>query len=535
MLEKPASACLNEFVEIKTNKPRRAFQVSTPYRNVIAERKLNIERRLDSTKPLADSGAPEISASNIHYEMADKTRGHTCGGIGAMHLMVKKLGLVELIDERLHLLKRHKPYHESDHVLAIAYNILAGGTRLEDLELLRNDEAFMDGLGARRLPDPTTAGDFTRRYEVSDIIILQEAINAARQRVWGEQATRTKGFLKEAFIDVDGTIVGTLGECKGGMDMSYKGIWGYHPLLVTLANTREVLYCVNRPGNVASHQDNAEWVDRAIALVAPHAGQITLRGDTDFTNTGHLDRWHEGGVRFIFGMDAHAKVVGLAEALPEAQWSVLERLPKYEIATHERTRPDNVKEEIVRQRGYRNLVLKGESVAEFPYRPNKCGREFRMVVLRKNISVQKGEAVLVEEMRYFFYLTNKLEESREQIVGLANDRCDQENVIEQAKNGVNAMRLPVNDLVSNWAYMVMALLAWNLKAWYGLLLPDEETSQDIIGMETKRFMRQFLHMPVQIVRAGRRIIYRLLGYNRSLGAFFAMWEKLRRWKPAWAG
>ena len=509
--------------------------MSKAYRNIIAGCKRKIARRLDHTKALEDSGAPEISASNIHYEMADKARGHICGGIGAMHLMVKKLGLPKLIDEQLELLKVHKPYHESDHVLAIAYNILAGGTRLEDLELRRNDEAFLDGLGARRLPDPTTAGDFTRRFDEPQIIILQEAINGARQRVWAEQSARTSGFLDEAFVDVDGTITGTLGECKGGMDMSYKGVWGYHPLMVTLANTREVLYCVNRPGNVPSHHDNAAWVDRAIALVAPHAGRITLRGDTDFTNTAHLDRWHKQGVRFIFGMDAHTKVRGLAEALPESAWRALERLPKYEIATHARVRPDNVKERIVRQRGYRNLVLKGESVAQFDYQPLKCGQEFRMVVVRKNISVQQGEEVLVDEMRYFFYLTNKRGESAEEIVGLANDRCDQENVIEQAKNGVNAMRHPVGDLNSNWAYMVMALLAWNLKAWYGLLQPDEATSQDVVRMETRRFLQQFMLLPVQIVRAGRRIIYRLLGYNRSLGAFFAMWEKLRRWRPAWAG
>jgi hypothetical protein len=95
----------------------------------------------------------------------------------------------------------------------------------------------------------------------------------------------------------------------------------------------EVLYLVNRPGNVVSHEGCVPWIDRAIKLVAPHAGEITLRGDTDFTLTGELDRWDGQGVKFIFGMDAHPKVVNLAEALPEQAWKPLVRLPRCEIAT----------------------------------------------------------------------------------------------------------------------------------------------------------------------------------------------------------
>src|SRR5437867_1994109 len=190
--------------------------------------------------------------------------------------------MVDQIDEHLHLLKVHLPYHESDHVLNLAYNIMVGGVRLENMELRRQDENFLNGLGAQRIPDPTTAGDFTRRFAVEDLLTLQECINRTRQRVWQQQPA---GFLAEAFIDVDGTIAETLGECKAGLALSYKGIWGYAPLALTLANTKEVLYLVNRPGNAASHQDSVEWIDRAIAVVRPHAGRLTLRGDTDFTHT----------------------------------------------------------------------------------------------------------------------------------------------------------------------------------------------------------------------------------------------------------
>ena len=202
---------------------------------------------------------------------------------------------------------------------------------------------------------------------------------------------------------------------------------------------------------------------------APYAGEITLRGDTDFGLTGELDRWDGKAVKFLLGMDAHPKVVKLAEALPQEAWQPLERLPRYEIVTRPRRKPERVKESIVRLKGYENKVLVGESFPKSTISPASAAA-YRLIIVRKNISVQKGEQVLFDEIRYFFYITNRDDYNPEQIVSLANGRCDQENVIEQLKNGVNAMRMPVDDLLSNWAYMVMTSLAWNLKAWFGLAL-----------------------------------------------------------------
>jgi len=473
-----------------------------------------------------DQPKPMFRGGNLHYEVADRTGAVNCGGLGAMHTLAQRLGLVQEIDTHLHLLKAHLPYHESDHVLNFAYNILAGGVRLEDMELRRQDEHYLNSLGAQRMPGPTTAGDFTRRFAPADLLTLQECINRTRQRVWSQQP---EGFLAEAYVDVDGTIAGTLGECKGGMDMSYKGVWGYAPLIVSLANTNEVLYLVNRPGNVASHQDSVPWIDRAITLVSPHAGSLTVRGDTDFTHTAYLDRWDAQGTKFILGLDAHAKVVGLAEALPAQAWSALTRRPKYEILTEPRAKPANVKEQIVQEREYKNIVLKGEDVAEFAYQPVKCEKAYRLVVLRKNLSVQQGEKVLFDEVRYFFYITNRMDLTVAEVVELANQRCNQENVIAQLKGAVQAMRMPVNDLNSNWAYMVMTTLAWNLKAWFALLVPDRAKGIELLKMEFRTFLQAIMALPTQIVRTARRLIYRVLGYNRWLKDFLATFERLRQW------
>ena len=180
----------------------------------------------------------------------------------------------------------HLPYHESDHVLNLAYNVLCGGTRLEDIERLRHDTAYMNALGADLIPDPTTAGDFCRRFREEDVITLMECINAVRAPLWQGRGRELLGPI--AYIDVDGTLAPTYGKRKQGMDISYKGIWGYAPLVVSLANTKEVLYVVNRPGNVPSHTDAAQWIDRAMDHVDPHAERICLRGDTDFSLTAHF-------------------------------------------------------------------------------------------------------------------------------------------------------------------------------------------------------------------------------------------------------
>jgi hypothetical protein len=248
--------------------------------------------------------------------------------------------------------------------------------------------------------------------------------------------------------------------------------------------------------------------------------------------SAELDRWDSQGIKFIFGMDAHPKVVKLAEALPAESWKPLERLARYEIATEPRRKPHRIKEGIVRFKGYPNKKLVGETVAEFEYEPLKCGCSYRLVVVRKNISVQKGELVLFEDIKYFFYITNHTDFRTEQIVALANERCEQENVIEQLKNGVNAMRMPVDDLMSNWAYMVMSSLAWNLKSWYGLLMPNRQRGLELVRMEFRRFLHAIVLLPAQIVRSGRKIIYRLMGYNSWLKDFFAAWENLRRMAPA---
>jgi hypothetical protein len=500
----------------------------------LRNRKCRIERRLDKTD-LRDCSQPMLTASNIQYEISDRIRGIAHGGIGAFHLLARKLGLIERIDQRLHLLKIHLPYHESDHVLNLAYNALCDGTCLQDLELRRQDENYLDALGARRIPDPTTAGDFCRRFNRDSILTLLDIIDQTRLQAW---ASQPDDFFALARIDMDGTLVATTGQCKKGMDIAYDGTWGYHPLVVSLANTREVLRLVNRSGNRPSHDGAAEQVDKAVAVCFQGGfRRVLLRGDTDFAQTAHLDRWDaDPRVHFIFGYDATPNLVALADGLPERAWRTLERPARYEVRTQPRQRPDNVKEAIVVARQFDNIRLCGEEVAEFVYQPTACRKEYRMVVVRKNLSRLKGEQMLFDEVRYFFYIANEWVLDAHAVVFEANDRCDQENLLAQLHSGVRALGAPVDNLESNWAYMVMTALSWNLKAWWALTLPEEpgrwqqqhrQEKAWVLGLEFKAFVNAFVRLPCQIVRTGRRLLYRLLSWNPQQRIFFRVVSVLR--------
>jgi hypothetical protein len=514
------------------SEPTRRFRVKTiPHRRHAAGKR-KIRHRLD--KPVtAPSPDPVFTASNIHYEAATKTQAISCGGIGAIQLLVRKLGLAEAIDERLHLLKYHLPYHESDHVLNLAYNAMCNGTCLDDIELRRNDVVFLDALGADRIPDPTTAGDFCRRFTPDDVEALQDVFDQTRVKVWKQPPS---DFFGEAVLDADGSLVATGAGCKQGVDIAYDGTWGYHPLIVSLANTGEVLSIVNRPGNRPSHEGAAEQIDLAI-LLCRDAGfrRIYVRGDTDFTRTKQLDAWDAEAVTFLFGIDAMPNLKAIAEDRPASDWSGLQRPPQYTAKGKSRARPEKVKDRIVHERGFKTLTRLREDVAEVAYRPTACQRTYRLIIVRQTVKVEEGRARLFDEIRYRFYLTNDRKAAPRALVFKANGRCDQENLIAQLKGGVHALRAAVDNLVSNWASMVMTALAWNLKAWFALSVPEHprhkevhrEQKRGLLRMEFKRFVNTIILMPCQIVRGGHRLLYRLLSWDEWQGVFLRVVHALR--------
>jgi hypothetical protein len=518
-----------------TRVSEKGFRVHAIIRNRVESRKRRSARRLDKFNYPDDMSRPMLRGGTIKYELAGRAVGTAYGGIGLVHQLVREVKLAEAIDARLQLFKIHLPYHESDHVLNLAYNALCGGRCLEDLELRRQDEAYLNVLGTSRIPDPTTAGDFCRRFRPHDLRALHAAFDEARRKVWARQPAE---FFAEARIDADGKTVATDAECMQGIDIGYNGVWGYHPLVISLANTKEVLRLKNRPGNRPSHEGADTLLDECIDLCR-EAGfrKIVLRGDTDFSQTAHLDRWHDqGDVRFVFGYDASVPLQVRADDLPESAWKPLQRRPKDTIQTTPRAKPPRVKQRIVEQRGFKDIRLVDEWVAEFDDRPTACRHTYRMVVVRKHLSVSdpRQGRFFEPDYVYFFYITNQWEPSAAEIVFTANDRCDQENLLAQL-NACRALHAPVDNLLSNGAYMLMASLAWNLKAWLALWLPappgrwheqHQAQKQNLLTCEFRTFVNRFIHLPCQVLTTGRQLVLRLLAWNDWQTIFFRLADAL---------
>ena len=475
-----------------------------------------------------------IRPGTTKLQLAEKQQAVHCGGLALINPLIKVTELRKHINQAVSVFKLHLPYDEADHVLNIAMNLLAGGKCLEHLEDRRNDEAYLDALGAERIPDPTTAGDFCRRFSGVQLIHFFHGINQARQIVWKQQE---ESFFDQATIEADGTMVETTGEKKHGIGINHKGQWGYHPLVITLAETQELLYLANRSGNRPSSEHAHFYFDLAIAQ-CKKAGfrKILLRGDTDFSCSGHLDRWDEDGVDFILGFDANRTLVKKAEELPQSAWKPLSR--ETQQSGSPRAKRENIKEQIVVANEYENQRLRAESYAEFPYRPQACGKTYRMIVVRKEIDVTSGQMYLFDKERYFFYITNEPAEEvtpREVIRG-GNKRCDQENTISQLK-ACGALAAPLDNLESNWAYMAFASLAWTLKLWSGMLVrvkgnPGQRrvrraTRHRVIRMEFATFLNSLMLVPAHVIRSSRQTTFRLLTYRPSIDLLFTLHDHVR--------
>jgi len=457
-----------------------------------------------------------LQSSNIKFEISDRIAAIGNGGIGMVHKFAVKSGLQSMIDDKLKIFKIHKPYFESDHVLNLMYNVVSGGECLDDLESLRNNPAFLDALGATRIPDPTTAGDFLRRFDEGKIAALTDIMNEMNQRMWRIGLSKTE--RESCIIDVDGKLQFTYGECKENMDITYKSGWGFSTLLITEARTGLHLQVVNRPGCAVSHEDAAIHIRNAVTEARKTFKRIYLRGDTDFSLTKDFDKWHEDKISFVTGYDAKPNLKKIAENIARKSWKLLLR----ETLPEQRAHKTNVKKIRVEERGFTNIVLEKEFYTEMNYQPIACDNKYRLIIVRKHLKVLKGQQLLGRRVRYFFYISNIEDQKATELLDFVMQRCNHENRIEQMANGVHALKMPVAEFNANWAYMLICAMAWNLKGWLALLGHRHYLFSHLMAAEFKKFLNDFIRIPCQIVKTGRSTIYRFLGYHRSLEDFFKL-------------
>jgi hypothetical protein len=455
----------------------------------------------------------------LHLESDPRGEITHYGGLVLAQQFVRRFRVAPQLDHALTLFKRHAPYHESDHVLALAYTLYADGTCLEDQAVLQGSEAIRRIVGACRIPDPTTAGDFLRRFKTAqDVAQLSGVVDDIQEAVWSKLPARIRRRRKKhelALVDLDGHIKALYGVQKEGADFSYDRRWSYQPLVVSLGGSGECLKVVNQPGSARPSNAAAEAIKEVLPRLMRHFRNVLVRGDTDFDRSDIFNAAIEEGAYFAIGGRVHPNRAALVEGIAEENWKPFipraEREPPSGSSRHGRT--PNYRRQKAAERGFRTLSTITQWLSEIDYQPHGLGSPCRMIVRRILVEERNGQGALFYHFRYRLVLTNLPRSyTARQIIDLTYQRCDQENVIEQFGQGIAGWRMPVAEFMGNSAWLQIARLAWNLGKWIAqIALPSE-----VVRWEWKRFRRHFVYIAAKVLKLGRSWVVRLAGSHRFL-------------------
>ena len=479
--------------------------------------------------PAEELAWPETSGRvtrlpRLHVEIAERSTITPYGGLALATALLKRFRVAQEIDERVHVLKIHLPFHESDHVLAQALSLYVGGECLEDQAALQHDEGALRMLGACRIPDPTTAGDFLRRFEEhrnpAALSGLRAANDAVQDAVWGRLAGKRKRKRDWAMVDLDGHTKALYGVQKEGADFDHRGRWSYNVLLASLAGTGECLAVRLRPGNVRSSEGAAPLLEETLPRVKGRFAQVLVRADSDFDRRDVREACEAEGAWFAFVAREASNRLAWAEAIPESKWKPFRtrahrdrQARRARLDFEPRRKKRNRRRRRARQRGYTDLQLARQWVAEIPWTPLGSQKTYRMIVRRQLIEHSEGQEHLFDFYRYRYVVTNlPASWSAEEVIDATYQRCDQENVIEQMGSGVALWRMPVAEFEGNSAWLEIGRLAWNLGKWIAqLALPAE-----VVRWEWKRYRKAFVYLAVEVVHRSRQRWLRFSPAHRFL-------------------
>lgn len=462
---------------------------------------------------------PVFRMPRTHVEVDERSEVTPYGGLAVATAFLRRFKVADRIDKHVKVLLIHLPYRESDHVLAQALNLYIGGTCIEDIANLQHSEAARRVIGASRIPDPTTAGDFLRRFHEKEhqLPALRRAVDEVQAEVW-RRVRRGRGKRSDdwSIVDVDGHVKPLYGVQKEGADF-YKSTWCYQPMVVSLAGTGECLAIRNRPGNVRSSDGTGEVLDLVLAEVRERGGRMLVRGDSDFDRSDVRAACDRAGAYFAFVGREFADRPKLVETIPESQWKPF-RTRAHRERNERRKQPSyvsrrkkpNRRRQRARARNFTEKQLVKQWVAELA-QIDADGKPYRLVIRRQLIEHREGQRLLFDEYRYRYIVTSlPAAVSSQDAVDLTYERCDQENVIEQLGSGLAAWRMPVAEFDGNSAWLEIARLAWNLGKWIALLaLPAE-----VVRWEWKRFRQAFVYAAAQVIRRGRQTVLRFSAAHR---------------------
>jgi hypothetical protein len=371
-----------------------------------------------------------------------------------------KLGIFKGL-ERCTVKKRNRGIPVGDFVMSLVYTLLAGGSHLSDLEELRSEAATRDHLYGLDVPAPTTASEYLAKFTTGHIKQLEGAIRDALRT-----AARMIGGDTPITLDLDSSIFPVFGYFKEGARYGYSKVKGLHPLLCFWAQKRLLVGVRLRSGNKTSAHGATSFLRECLSRL-PDRRTIRLRMDAGFYCRDIITYLLKKSIQFSISAKLTSALRRAIEGIGEKCW-----------------RPYPWED--------------GTEWTEIAYQPHGWPRSFRMIV--KRTPFYQGDQRVIGEFLYSPVITNH-RGAAPSILKHHLARGGAENYIEEFKNGLGARLLPSGRFNANWAWLVIAQLAYNLAQWFKLLvLPAKEYHHQL-----KKLRLHWFCVAGRLIHSARRI------------------------------
>ena len=442
-------------------------------------------------------------------------------GIAPVRNLINKLDIASTIDSDVSVLKRHRPYFESDHILNFVYNFLTGGETINDIERLQESKGLLRILGTESIPDPTTAGDFLVRFHEKDIADFQDSLYSMQDTAFSLLDKKRK---ERATIEQDSSIHEVYGEKKEGADYAYENTYSYLAQYVTLAETGDVLHQDLREGNCYATEGLSSILPGIIDLVNKHFKHIRYRADSASYDKDIVKPCEQRGVEFYISAKQTGKLMRAVQTIGEREWKCFRSMKLAPTAdkkpVKKRKKRKNHKR-AVKDRRKPHRQRRGKiQIASFQYQPQGWDKPYRFIAKRTEVIDEHGQQYLEEGLCKYIYhiiVTNNADDSDTRAMHIAQGRSNQENLIKDFKYGLGLSHVPTGFFLANRIYFKIAALAWNIKTWMLNLL----SIGDGAVLRFKRFLYLWIHHACIVSKTGRNTVV----VSMDLGEYYSRFSK----------
>ncbi len=475
----------------------------------------------------------QVSIPTFKIEQSEKIDITANSGLFLVAELIKQMDIIEKF-AHLNIFLRQN-IGEAVHILALVINQFTGGEAISDTKYVKDDGALRAIFGDIHIPAPHTSGDFLERF-------TKETAEKLRKIIWKMQEKYlkklSKRYHRRIMISLDSSLYEVYGNCKQNSSQSYKHIFGFHPLLLHIHNTGELLDIIFRSGSDFTSTGAAKMLGDNIIRLKPYFDEIILLADAGFYEKAIIDvcENEKTKIKFIITSELNNPIRQNLSS-PDLKWG--EPKKQTEEATPEVKHRDShtfnyrlqALKDALKKQG-KALKTRGPlEVAEFKHTVAAWKKKFRFVykrqlIMRQDLSTQSDLFEATEEYFYHGYVTNIYDKSIEQIIALIDSRGHQENFIKDFKRGLGTVHIPTKHFYGNYAYFLISMLSWNLKCWLLYVIEPE------LQIHWKRFRYLFVKVGAQIIKSGRYVIIRFGKNFGRVDDFLKWFDRLQ--KPIFA-